>query len=244
MANPTSLERARGALHSPKGRCDDKQTFPYWACEVDPFLDLLVNVGSESNPKPSRKQYIRFSLPSSYARIEHLIQESFPKAMARLWDFKNLQKDCFPHLLSLSNNDSNLVVASKNAYTRWGCSSFSSTSGGSLMKVQRFIASQRLSSFPTSRHILMKLDHLLEQEMDESASFNKESHCPSKGVRVGECSRNNWLRYEWDCHSRSLFENPRPLKEVECYGFLANTKGAGVTPGANIGSDLDYRVLI
>ncbi|GKG21359.1 hypothetical protein Tco_0383954, partial [Tanacetum coccineum] len=53
--------------------------------------------------------------------------------MARLWDLRTLRSAAFSSSFkSLAIMTGNLLSPSKNAYSRWGGSSLSSTSGGSL----------------------------------------------------------------------------------------------------------------
>ncbi|GJY86614.1 hypothetical protein Tco_0500640 [Tanacetum coccineum] len=110
------------------------------------------------------------------------------QAMARLWDLRTLRRAAFSSSFkSLAIMTGNLSSPSKNAYSRWGGSSLSSTSGGSSTEdstvLWSVLSSQSLSSFLNpGRYVLdlggMKLDHLLEQENESASSNKKKNHCP------------------------------------------------------------------
>ncbi|GJR88556.1 hypothetical protein Tco_0212567 [Tanacetum coccineum] len=109
----------------------------------------------------------------------------------------------------------------KEAYSRWGGSSLSSTSGGSSTEVSTVLAPQSLSSSSPGIYVMiweggvcitvqiahlrirmstlgseigstrMKLDHLLEQEPESASSIERKSLSPKGGDFCGEASRNN-----------------------------------------------------
>ncbi|GJU20283.1 hypothetical protein Tco_1153625 [Tanacetum coccineum] len=65
--------------------------------------------------------------------------------MARLWDLRTLIRSAFsPKLNSLAMMTGNLLSSSKNAYSRWGGKSLSSTSSGSSIEDLTVLASQSL----------------------------------------------------------------------------------------------------
>ncbi|GJR03452.1 hypothetical protein Tco_0526436 [Tanacetum coccineum] len=115
--------------------------------------------------------------PGAVAEAQGIAAEFALEMAALLWDLLHLyESGFFLTLKSLAMMTGNLLLPSKNAYSRWGRGD-----KGSLFR----IASRRRMSFSGS-HSASSIPDLYEVSESSASISSRMKSLPSNGVRVGE----------------------------------------------------------